>query len=171
MTVKNCLWIWLGDMWELARNDCGCCKSACPLPCEPGACIGYQVTTSCEAVNPPMNCTWTWLGDVWDQTATDCPDGLCDPPSEPGAFIGQVVTTPCLVFSSSSSSSPEPLNCLWTWTGDFWELTSDNCQNGNTCAEPLEEGAFIGQQVTTPCGTSSSSSESSSESSSFSVEG
>jgi hypothetical protein len=40
--------------------------------------------------------------------------------------------------------------CTLTWNGIEWAETVNNC-SGGLCAVPARDGAYIGEQVQTPC--------------------
>lgn len=41
--------------------------------------------------------------------------------------------------------------CTYTWIGDEWSLTSDECQVPGSCSAPTTNGSFIGETVTVSC--------------------
>lgn len=93
-------------------------------------------------------CIWTWLGDAWELTSNGCGccGSACAKPEAAGTYIGQQVTTACEVVEVVVA-----LGCTWTWLGDGWDLTKDNCPPGSTCSSPSSPGSYIGQKVSTPC--------------------
>lgn len=40
--------------------------------------------------------------------------------------------------------------CLWRWNGYDWEVVSD-CEFGQQCAPPQDDGSYVGEKVETPC--------------------